>query len=215
MTAPFNLKYLSKRLGNGVNVLVQPDHRIPVISFQTWISAGSAQDPAHRTGMAHLFEHLMFKGTEAFPEGAFDREIESVGGRTNAATWLDWTQFYIDAPSHAFDRVLELEFDRFANLTVDTERLDLERDVVLNERGEHVDDDPDGLMAEHLWAMAFGKHPYGQPTIGWESHIRQISLEDCQDFYDRWYQPTELTIVVAGDIEAERVFDATKDPMEG
>mgnify|MGYP001339689184 CR=1 FL=1 len=211
MSRRINLEYSSYELSNGLKVYVQPDHRSPVISYQTWVGAGSANDPSHRTGMAHLFEHLMFKGTQRMPEGEFDRRIEEMGGRTNAATWLDWTQFYVDTPSRCFETVLGLEFDRIANLTIDPESLETEREVILNERGERVDDDPDGLMAERLWHMAFGDHPYGQPTIGWQEHIESITVQDCHDFYRSWYRPEQIMIVVAGDIEPDIAFRAIDD----
>ena len=210
MSRRINLELTSTQLSNGLTVLVQPDHRTPVFSFQTWVRAGSASDPSHRTGMAHLFEHLMFKGTRTVPEGEFDRLVEEMGGRTNAATWLDWTQFYVDAPTASFQDVVDLEFDRITNLAIDVDSLETEREVILNERGERVDDDPDGMMSERLWHMVFDDEPYGQPTIGWEKHIRVIDVADCERFYSRWYTPEHILIVVAGDIDPQNAIETIR-----
>ena len=202
-TSLIKFPFIRHRLDNGLVVLLQRDDRAPVVSLQTWCRAGSAVDPTGKTGMAHLFEHLMFTGTEAVPDGELDRRIEALGGRINAATWLDWTYFYIDAPAQGLSEILELEADRYQGLVLESQRVETERSVVLNERRECVDNDPDGLLTEILWAKAFDGHPYGHPTIGWESDIRDISLTDCRAHYENWYAADQTILTLTGQFDAD------------
>ncbi|MEE2785723.1 MAG: pitrilysin family protein [Myxococcota bacterium] len=194
------------RLANGMVILLQPDPHAPVVSYQTWCRAGSAMDPAKRSGMAHLFEHLMFTGTDTVPEGELDRRIEAFGGRINAATWLDWTYHYVDAPRAALADVINLEADRFQNINLEAERLNAEREVVLNERREMVDDEADGQLSETLWSTAYADHVYGQPTIGWAADIEAISIDDCRSFYERWYAADQIILVVTGGFDVDETL---------
>jgi zinc protease len=191
------------RLSNGLEVLHQESHRAALVSYQTWFRVGSGDELVGKTGIAHLFEHLMFKGTHTVPEGEFDRRLEGVGGRLNAATWLDWTYFYEDVPSDALAEVVSLEADRMANLRLEPAPFASEREVVLNERRECVDNDPHGLLSELLWHSVFPTHPYGQPTIGWMGDIEGITLDDCLGFYDTYYAPNNAVVVVAGDVDRD------------
>jgi len=193
------------RLHNGLEVLHQQSDRAALVSYQTWFRVGSSDEQPGKTGMAHLFEHLMFKGTYAVPEGEFDRRLEAMGGRINAATWLDWTYYYEDVPSDALEEVVRLEADRMANLRLEPEPFAAEREVVLNERRERVDNDPHGLLSELLWQSVFPTHPYGQPTIGWMKDIEAITLDDCLGFYDTYYAPNNAVVVVVGDVDPARL----------
>ena len=193
------------RLHNGLEVLHQKSDRAALVSYQTWFRVGSSDEKPGKTGIAHLFEHLMFKGTYAVPEGEFDRRLEALGGRINAATWLDWTYYYEDVPSGAFEEVVRLEADRMANLRLEPEPFAAEREVVLNERRERVDNDPHGQLSELLWESVFPTHPYGQPTIGWMKDIEAITLEDCLGFYDTYYAPNNAVVVVVGDVDRDRL----------
>ena len=193
------------RLGNGLEVLHQHSDRAALVSYQTWFRVGSSDEVPKKTGMAHLFEHLMFKGTYGVPEGEFDRRLEAVGGRINAATWLDWTYYYEDVPSAALDEVVRLEADRMKNLCLEPTPFAAEREVVLNERRERVDNDPHGLLTELLWHSVFPTHPYGQPTIGWMEDIEGITLDDCRQFYDTYYAPNNAVLVVVGDVDRDRL----------
>lgn len=195
------------RLDNGLTLIHQPDFRAPVVSYQTWFRVGSRHEQPGKTGIAHLFEHLMFKETRNCPEGEFDRRIEALGGRINAATWLDWTYYYEDVPADALDVVIELEADRMEHMILGPEQLEAERLVVMNERKERVDNDPAGQLAETLWASAFTRHPYGQPTIGWMDDIAALTLDDCLAFYRTWYAPNNATLVVAGAIDAPTLIE--------
>ena len=191
----------------GLHLLYHPDHNAPLLSYQTWVNVGSRHEPQGKTGLAHLFEHLMFKATQTHAEGEFDRRLEEMGGHVNAGTWLDWTYFYNDIPSRFLSEVIELEADRFSNLLLNSEQLETERKVVMNERRECVDDQPESLLDEQLWALAFGKeHPYGHPTIGWMDDIQELSLETCQLFYQKYYHPEYLTLVVCGDVDRDELI---------
>ncbi|MCA9539632.1 MAG: apolipoprotein N-acyltransferase [Myxococcales bacterium] len=196
------------QLDNGLTVLHQHDAAAPVVSYQTWFRVGSRHERAGRTGIAHLFEHLMFKGTANRPEGEFDRILEAMGGRTNAATWLDWTFYYQDVPAAGFEEVVTLEADRMEHLTLDDAQLEAEREVVINERKERVENDPGGKLSELLWREAFTAHPYGHPTLGWMDDLKAIDLNDCLAFYRAYYAPDNAVIAIAGDVTAERAVGA-------
>jgi zinc protease len=192
---------------NGLQLIYQPDHQTPLLSYQTWVKVGSANEIRGATGAAHLFEHLMFKGTPKYPEGEFDRLLEEVGGDVNAATWLDWTYYHVDLPSAHLERVVHLEADRLAHLTLTSELFESERAVVMNERRECIEDDPEGQLDEMLWFYGLGEgHPYAHPTIGWMEDISQLSIPTCLDFYRRYYAINQVILVVSGDVERDRLL---------
>ena len=198
------------RLDNGLQVIVWEDHRAPVFAYQTWFGVGSRHERPGRTGIAHLFEHLMFKATKNLAEGEFDQVMERHGAQTNAATWVDWTYYRQKLPAGAdtLDLVCRLEADRMENMLLNSHQLESEREVVVNERLLRVDNDPDGRLYERLYALAFGDdHPYGWPTIGWMEDIRAISLEDCLEFYRLFYAPSNATITVVGDVATGAVLE--------
>lgn len=193
-------------LENGLTVLVWEDHRAPVFAFQSWFGVGSRHEQTGRTGMAHLFEHLMFKATKNMAEGEFDRVLEAAGAQTNAATWVDWTYYREKLPSGTLDLVCKLEADRMENMILNSDQLESEREVVVNERLLRVDNDPDGRLFERLYKLAYGEHPYSWPTIGWMADIRAITLEDCFDFYRRYYAPNNATLVFVGDVDTDELL---------
>lgn len=195
------------RFDNGLRLLVAPDRAAPVAFVQTWLSVGSRHEPPGKTGMAHLFEHLMFGGTTTQPFGAFDRRIEEAGGETNGATWLDWTYFESDVPLAALPLVLELEADRLQNLVLEPEPVEREREVVLNERRETVEDDVDELASEHLYLLGLSRHGYRHPTIGFAEDVEAIAIEDCRAFYRTYYAPNNAALVVVGDVEPDAVAE--------
>jgi zinc protease len=193
--------------GNGLTLVVMRDASAPVVSVQTWIGVGSRHEEKGRTGLAHLFEHLMFKGTPRHPQGVFDRLMERAGAQTNAATWLDWTMYYANLPVSELDLALDLEADRLANLALDQAQLDSEREVVKNERSFRVDNDPDGALEEALFLSLFPHHPYGRPTLGSVADLDGLSVRDCLDFYRTWYSPGNVTLVIAGDLDFGDVLE--------
>jgi zinc protease len=194
------------RLGNGLRVLVVESHHAKVVSFHTWFGVGSRHEHEGKTGLAHLFEHLMFNETKNLPAGTFDRKLESIGASTNAATWNDWTYYYEDLPSDALSLVVSLEAERMKNLVLRKPQVVSEIDVVANERRYRVEDDVDGTVNELLYKTAFEAHPYHHPTIGWMKDILAFTPEDCRRFYKCWYAPNNAAIVVVGDVTAPKLL---------
>ena len=191
------------QLGNGLQIILLQDMSVPLVTFQTWFGVGSRFDHRGKTGIAHLFEHLMFKGTKAHPHEVFDRLIEEAGARNNAATWMDWTCYYEDLPADQLELAVRLESDRMANLELTQALLDAERDVVKNEREFRVDNDPDGKLFEELFRMVFPSHPYGNPTLGSVSDLDSLTLDDCRAFHRTYYVPSNATLVVVGAMKPE------------
>jgi zinc protease len=194
------------RLGNGLTVLTLVDRSAPTVSYHTWFRVGSRHERPGKTGLAHLFEHLMFNETRGRPPGEFDRLMERAGAQANAATWTDWTYYYENAPRDALPLLIELEADRMSNLVLRVPQVTSEKEVVANERKLRVDDDIEGKALELLYDSAFRRHPYRWPTIGWMKDIRGFTVRDCRDFYRRHYAPNNATIVVAGDFEERRAL---------
>lgn len=191
------------QLENGLDVLIAPDRRAQVFCYQTWFRVGSKDENPKRTGLAHLFEHLMFKGTTRYPTGTFDKEMERRGAQTNAATWVDWT-YYTQSLVHRADNletVVAFESDRMVNLLVDKASFDSELEVVKNERRMSVDDAVGGAMSEAMMSLAFTRHSYRWPTIGSMSHLEAATLDDLRQFYRRHYAPNNATVVLVGDVD--------------
>lgn len=194
------------RMGNGLTILLLRDPIAPVVAYHTWFHVGSRDEMPGKTGIAHLFEHLMFTETESLGSGEFDREMEELGADSNAATWMDWTQYHVAVPRQAVARVVELESERMGHLTVSQSLLDSEKEVVANERRYTVEDDVEGAIGEQLWATAFENHSYRWPTIGWMKDIKGFTVEDCRRFYRTYYSPNNATVVVAGDFEEKNLL---------
>jgi zinc protease len=191
----------SYRLGNGLEVHLLRDDTAPVVSYQTWFRVGSRHEKKNKTGLAHLFEHLMFKETSTYGAGEFDRLLESAGAETNAATWTDWTYYYDNVPSRELELAVKLESDRMQNLVLRVPAVASEKEVVMSERRDRVDNDVEGKANEVLYAQAFTKHPYGTPTIGWMRDIERFNVADCRSFYRTYYAPNNAIVVVAGDFD--------------
>jgi zinc protease len=194
-------------LHNGLTLLLVADGAAPILSYQTWFRVGSRHEKPGHTGMAHLFEHLMFNQTESLPAGELDRLIEAVGGDTNAATWVDWTYYRSSVPALELELAVRLEADRMQNLTLDDEQLEAEREVVINERLLRVEDDVEGFLDEQLMKTAFEAHPYRWPTIGWMDDIRALAKPDVHAFYRTYYAPNNATIVLVGDVHEARALE--------
>ena len=195
------------RWPTGLGVITAVDRAAPVLSYQTWFRVGSRHEQPGRTGMAHLFEHLMFNQTETLPPGEFDRVVERTGGESNAATWVDWTYYRLSLPARDLELAVRLEAERMTRLVLDEGPVESERDVVTNERRERVEDDVDGWLDEQLMALAFKVHPYSWPTIGWMQDIRALPLDDIRAFYRTWYAPNNATLVVVGDLDEARLLE--------
>jgi zinc protease len=199
---PF-LYALRYSLPNGLKIVLMPDARAPVFTYQSWFKVGSKDEDPQHTGAAHLCEHLMFKATHTYPNGTFDREMERRGCQTNAATWVDWT-FYtqsLAAREDHLETTIRFEADRMTQLILDNTTFEHELEVVKNERRLEVDDSVSGTLHEKLYALAFDTHPYQWPTIGFMKHLEHMRLIDLQNFYQRFYTPNNATIVIVGDID--------------
>lgn len=195
------------RLGNGLGLITAIDRRAPIVALQTWYRVGSRHERPGATGMAHLFEHLMFGQTQTLPPGEFDRLVERTGGESNAATWVDWTYYKLSLPARDLRLGVRLEAERMQHLVLEPAPVEAERDVVTNERRERVEDDVDGWLDEQLMAHAFTVHPYRWPTIGWMEDIRALSLPDIRAFYRSWYAPNNATLVCVGDFDEAALLD--------
>ena len=192
-------------LGNGMQVVVVPNHRIPAVVQMVWYKLGAADDPLGKSGIAHFLEHLMFKGTAANPPGAFTALIARNGGRDNAFTTQDYTAYHETIARDRLDLVMRLEADRMTGLVLDDKVVLPERDVVLEERRMRIDNEPEALLAEQLRATSFLHHPYRNPTIGWVNEIRLLGTEDALAFYRKWYAPNNAIVVIAGDVDLPEV----------
>ena len=186
-------------LGNGLELLLCEDHAAPVVAYHTWYRVGSRHEREGKTGLAHLFEHLMFNEIEGRPPGEFDRLLEEAGAESNAATWLDWTQYTISVPATQVGLVIGLEAERMGRLVLREPQVANEKEVVANERRYRVENDVEGSVNELLWATAFTRHAYRWPTIGWMQDIQSFTVEDANSFYRTFYAPNNAIVVVVGD----------------
>jgi zinc protease len=198
-------KILTFQLENGLQVVVIPDHRAPVVTHMIWYKVGAADEPPGRSGIAHYLEHLMFKGTKTHPAGEFSKVIASLGGQENAFTSPDYTGYYQRIHKKHLQKMMEFEADRMANLVLTEEVARPELAVILEERATRIDNRPGGQLSQALYATLYQQHPYGIPIIGWKHEIEKLTYTDAVEFYDRFYTPNNAILVVAGDVEAEGV----------
>ncbi|MFQ5971379.1 MAG: M16 family metallopeptidase [Alphaproteobacteria bacterium] len=192
-------------LDNGLEVVVIENHRAPIATHMIWYKVGAADEPPGKSGIAHFLEHLMFKGTETVAPGEFSNIIARNGGRENAFTSYDYTGYFQDIAVDRLPLMMELEADRMTNLVLTEEIIEPERLVVLEERRQRIENEPSGLLGEQVRAATFVNHPYRLPLIGWEHEIRTITLEDVLAFYRTWYVPNNAVLIVAGDVDPEKV----------
>lgn len=193
------------RLGNGMEVVVIPDRRAPVVTHMVWYKVGSADDPAGKSGIAHFFEHLMFKGTSNHKAGEFGAKIAEIGGSENAFTSYDYTAYFQSVSPGALETMMTYEADRMRNLVLTDAVIGPERDVILEERNSRVESEPGALLEEETQATLYQNHPYRIPVIGWKHEIEQLNRTDAVAFYDRYYAPNNAVLVVAGDTDEATV----------
>ena len=191
------------RLANGMDVVVIPDHRAPVVTHMVWYRNGSADDPRGKSGIAHFLEHLMFKGTAKHPQGQFSDVVAELGGQENAFTSNDYTAYFQRVAKEHLGTLMAFEADRMTNLVLSDDIVDPERDVVLEERRMRTDTDPNAQLQEAVQATLYSHHPYGTPIIGWNHEIEGLGRVDALDYYQRFYTPENAILVVAGDV----IFD--------
>ena len=189
------------RLGNGMDVVIIPDHRAPVVTHMVWYRNGSADDPLGKSGIAHFLEHLMFKGTEKNPAGKFSELVSDLGGQENAFTSNDFTAYFQRIPKEHLSVCMDYEADRMKNLVLTDELVSPERNVVLEERRMRTDSDPSEILDEAMSAAVYSTHPYGKPVIGWEHEIESLDRSDAFNYYERFYTPENAILIVAGDVE--------------
>ena len=193
-------------LANGLRLIVKEDHRSPVVISQIWYKAGSIDELNGATGVAHVLEHMMFKGTKKVPGGEFSKRIAAAGGRENAFTGRDYTAYFQQLHKSRLPLAMELESDRMRNLILTKEEFAKEIQVVMEERRLRTDDQPHALVHEKMMAAAYQSHPYQRPIIGWMNDLENMSVRDAKEWYDRWYAPNNAVLVVVGDVNPKEVF---------
>jgi zinc protease len=193
------------KLDNGLQVIVVPDHRAPVVTHYVWYRVGSADEPAGVSGVAHFLEHLMFKSTDTIASGAFSKVIAKLGGQDNAFTNYDVTGYYQRIAKDRLKTVMEMEADRMLNLRLTEREVTTEREVILEERRSRTENSPSAILSEQMSAALYQNHPYRIPIIGWMHEMAKLSREDALTFYKRYYAPNNAIVVVAGDVSVDEV----------
>ncbi|MDM7255949.1 MAG: pitrilysin family protein [Paracoccus sp. (in: a-proteobacteria)] len=192
-------------LENGMEAVVIPDHRAPVVVQMVWYKAGSADEAPGKSGIAHYLEHLMFKGTDKLAAGELSKIVTANGGMDNAFTSYDYTAYFQRIAADRLPLVMEMEADRMANLRIGEDDWQAERQVILEERAQRVDSDPAALFSEERSAVQYYNHPYGRPVIGWRSEMESLTRDDAITWYDAHYAPDNAILIVAGDVTADQV----------
>jgi len=198
-------------LANGLELVVIPDHRAPVVTHMIWYKVGAADETPGKSGLAHFLEHLMFKGTAKNPAGKFSQAVARIGGQENAFTSNDYTAFYQRVPSDALRTVMDFEADRMTGLQLTDAVVLPERDVILEEQNQRVANNPRARLGEQIDAALFLNHPYGKPVIGWRHEMEHLSRDDAIGFYRRFYAPNNAVVVVAGDVEPAEALKFAED----
>lgn len=194
------------KLNNGLKVIVQEDHRSPVVVSQVWYRAGSIDEVNGKTGVAHVLEHMMFKGTKTVPAGQFSRMIAAAGGKENAFTSTDYTCYFQQLEKSQLPLAFELEADRMANLQLTKSEFEKEIKVVMEERRWRTDDKPQAMVNEAFQGVIYRAHPYSRPVIGFMNDLENMTYEDAREWYNNWYAPNNATLVVVGDVKADDVY---------
>jgi zinc protease len=205
-------------LANGMQVVVIPDHRAPVVTHMVWYRVGAADETAGQSGIAHFLEHLMFKGTAKHPGEEFRNRVAAIGGDENAFTSSDYTAYYQRVAKENLGEMMDFEADRMTHLVLTDAVVATERDVVLNERRDRIERNPDAILNEAMLRVLYLNHPYGRPVIGWNHEILDLDRATALDFYRRYYTPNNAILVVAGDTTPEdvrRLAEATYGKIPG
>ena len=198
------------KLDNGLKIVVQEDHRAPVVVSQVWYRAGALDEVNGKTGVAHVLEHMMFKGTKTVPAGKFSRLIAAAGGKENAFTAQDQTTYYQQLEKSNLPLSIKLEADRMANLNLTDEEFAKEIKVVMEERRWRTEDKPQSKVNEQFNSTIYHVHPYGRPVVGWMNDLENMTAADAREWYNTWYAPNNATLVVVGDVNAQDVLKLAK-----
>ncbi len=199
------------KLDNGMRVIVKTDRRAPVVVSMVWYKVGSVDEVNGTTGVAHVLEHMLFKGTKTTPGGDFSKMVAAVGGRDNAFTSRDYTGYFQTVQKSQLPLMLKLEADRMVNALIPPEEFAKEIKVIQEERRWRTDDRPRSLVYEQLMATALRAHPYRMPVVGWMNDLQNMSAEDARAFYEKWYAPNNATLVVVGDVSHDEVFKLARE----
>ncbi len=197
-------------LENGLEVVVIEDHRAPIVTHMVWYRVGAADESAGKSGIAHFLEHLMFKGTAKIGPGQFSKIIAENGGQDNAFTSQDYTAYYQNAAADKLPLLMDMESDRMQGLILNDAAVGAELQVILEERSQRTDNNPSALFGEQLRAAQYLAHPYGIPVIGWRAEMEELTTQDAIDWYNTYYAPNNAILVVAGDVNAEEVFELAR-----
>jgi zinc protease len=192
-------------LKNGLELVVVPDHRAPVVTHMIWYKVGAADETPGKSGLAHFLEHLMFKGTEAHPAGYFSQYVATIGGQENAFTTNDYTGYYQRVPRDKLKDMMALEADRMTGLVLTDKVVLPERDVILEEQNQRIANNPRARLGEQINAALYLNSPYGKPVIGWRPEMEKLTRDDALAFYRRFYGPSNAIVVVAGDVDPDQV----------
>ncbi|MPQ76618.1 pitrilysin family protein [Hydrogenovibrio sp. JE_KL2] len=198
------------QLKNGLKVVIKPDHRAPVVVQQVWYRVGSNYEENGLTGISHMLEHMMFKGTKTLKPGEFSERVAKLGGQENAFTSSDYTVYYQVVGKQHLAEVMKLEADRMHNLVIKNKEFQKEREVVTEERRWRIEDKPASNLYEQFNAIAFINSPPHHPTIGWMNDIRHYTAKDVRHWYRKWYAPNNATLVVVGDVDPQQVLKLAK-----
>lgn len=194
------------KLANGMRIIVQEDRRAPTVAHMVWYRAGGIDEQNGTTGVAHVLEHMMFKGTAKLKPGEFSQKVAALGGRDNAFTGKDYTAYHQQVEKSRLEQVMALEADRMQNLRIDKEEFAKEIRVVMEERRLRTEDQPIARLYEALNATAYMAHPYKNPVVGWMNDLQNMTAADALAWYQRWYAPNNATMVVTGDVDARQVY---------
>lgn len=199
------------QLPNGLTLVVKPDHRAPIVLSEIWYKVGSSYEPLGITGISHVLEHMMFKGTPTYPPGTILSLVAEHGGNQNAMTGADFTMYYQEWAANNLDLSFSLEADRMQNLLLDPKLFDTERQVVEEERRMSVDNDPNMVTYERFKAALFPNTPYGHPDIGWPADLKQLTVDDLRQWYQTWYTPNNAILVIVGDVNPNKVYELAEE----
>lgn len=199
-----------RTLPNGLQVFVIEDHRAPVVYSSVWYRVGGADEVNGRTGLSHMLEHMLFRGTKTTRDGEYAQTIHNLGGEMNAMTTPDFTMYHSAIPVKGVSLVLKLEADRMRNLVITNKLLQREKEVVKEERQMRVNDNPSNMLAERFYATAFVNNPYHHPVVGWPKDVASYTLADVKGWYNKWYHPNNATLILVGDLSAKQGFSLAK-----
>lgn len=211
VSLPLHAGWQRQDLDNGLQVFVKEDHRAPVVLVHVWYRAGSVDEPKGRTGIAHMLEHMMFKGTKLHPAGEYSTLIAERGGKHNAFTTADFTGYFVFIARDELPLVLDLESDRMVNLAMDSKAFDPEKQVVMEERRMRIEDQPVALFLEKFDEKAYGSGPYAHPVIGFPEDMKAFTLDAAKEWYQTWYAPQNAVLMVVGDIKTQDVFKLVQE----